>query len=86
MTIRMHHTIVTLVSGSSLYLWDLDTDSPHHTNTARVAYGTRVGHGSLVKVFLEDGKLASIGPARMDELTITQHQLLDDLMREQVEV
>src|SRR4051794_40300510 len=44
-----HHGVVTLVHGNSLYLWDLDEDSPFHLSVGRASDGSRPYVGAVVR-------------------------------------
>jgi hypothetical protein len=78
----VHHPVVTLAQGASLYLWDLAQNAPYHVVSARVTHGTELTHGTVVRFSLENGRPVSVGPARRAELTSQELHLLDAISRE----
>jgi hypothetical protein len=56
-----HRSVVTLVHGNSLDLWELDDDAPWHLSSALASNSSRPEIGAVVGIMLENGRPASIG-------------------------
>lgn len=75
MTATTHYGVVTLVHGSSLYLWDLDDDAPWHM--AQESSGISAPKiGEVVRIAIENGRPTTIDPSSEGCLTSRQKETL----------